>query len=817
MPSRIADDLEARVREAEIKSISEDVFDKNGRKAIMLVGPTGVGKSVLLRQIQRRDSSSSVGPIVDANAPTNRGRLGLAAAIIGKRPTGNAQSFINLAAKARLVGALPGVAQDALKCFEDCVSDLDRTQHAVYLDNLNLGTQHSVDWLFRILAAESKVCILGASKGHGNPPPGFIVRPVSMLEPEQMQILSGEWARRLRTPVDQLTAWLKKVAGGNPTLINLAVWALVQVGHRVAFEHHTISNLLLAVAKSTNSRTRQSWLWAITCRHRITARILDLLGERDGTFFENLSQQTFISDCLDEIGGVQIHPLAAGQLRQAFEFGDYALSEVERTLYQGVYPRLMSVELSPSAVMALHLEKLSYMASCDIDAASYELHQALTEYEFGQDFLRAAEITTIIDEIIENRKGDTPIIIKLAAAECQLAEHRADEAWRTLVEIDPTLVNNPNDATTIRYQCDRARCATGPAPRQGASLFDAIDTLLANLGPARATNDRDLIGRILFELGSAMRLVGRNTEALDYYEACVATAVNPRQALRALEEEAQLLRLMQNLGGASLALNRAHSLRFDQQVSGVGVSLYYQANIYRDQDNFSKATALYRNAESALTEIGDDYHLCCLLGDRAWMEFLEGKLELSEASLESARAIADAFGFGRERAEYWHSRYHIFAAREDWTNAYSALDSAYRLAKEFGNIYIQLDCLMHMVQRSVKNRAMPDGELFVHEMNEIERKGAGIIVFRGRALVYLGDGYYANGDNLTAYSYWKEGFTLVARYGNSRSNVELLAEIVAQRLDKFRSMELRLGVNKQWPDDATQADLPHLLQLFRGT
>src|SRR6185295_131212 len=178
------------------------------------------------------------------------------------------------------------------------------------------------------------------------------------------------------------------------------------------------------------------------------------------------------------------------------------------------------------------------------------------------------------------------------------------------------------------------------APLPGASIFEAVGLLKLGADTAATAGDQDLMALIHFELGGALRLAARNKDAIAEYEWVAKSNCDPLLKVRALEEQAQVYRLMQNLGAAEEALDRANAVRFEHNVLPTGIATYYTANILRDANQFKRADALYQRAEVELGEAGDEYWLCCLYGDISWMKYLSGEKTTAEVLSERAKQIA---------------------------------------------------------------------------------------------------------------------------------------------------------------------------------
>ena len=196
------------------------------------------------------------------------------------------------------------------------------------------------------------------------------------------------------------------------------------------------------------------------------------------------------------------------------------------------------------------------------------------------------------------------------------------------------------------------------------------------------------------------------------------------------------------------------------------------------------------------------------------MKYLEDDIPAARRHLEAARRLGETYGFQRELSEYWHMNYHFLIDEGKHLEAYNSLEKAFTLSMQYGNVYMQLDCLMHMVQRVVKDGEIEKTFDLIRKLEAIEQQGAGIVVFRGRSLIYQGDGLLSIGQRVKGFHAWREGFLLVARFGNSRTNVELLSDLIDPRRDQFKSLEAEFDEVDAWPTAEMSRELPGLAKLL---
>ena len=77
------------------------------------------------------------------------------------------------------------------------------------------------------------------------------------------------------------------------------------------------------------------------------------------------------------------------------------------------------------------------------------------------------------------------------------------------------------------------------------------------------------------------------------------------------------------------------------------------------------------------------------------------------------------------------------------------------------------------------------------EMRKIEETGCKIRVFRGRAMLVQADVFFLEKNYISAFEMYFNGFLTVALYGNSRTNVDLFADLY------YFSSDPKNGLNRQ--------------------
>jgi len=311
------------------------------------------------------------------------------------------------------------------------------------------------------------------------------------------------------------------------------------------------------------------------------------------------------------------------------------------------------------------------------------------------------------------------------------------------------------------------------------------------------------LSRSWLHLGMAYVRIGRNIEAKAAYENAQEYSSSKSQKILILMELSKMLRLQQFVDESLRPLTKCESLISDLNINK-GKYFYYLGNALRDLNEFDAAQDNYEAALRELREGIDDFTLTELYLDYSWMEYLRSEhvdFKKVYALLELGRDLAFSKGFGTEFSEYHHILYEIERDQDNLSSAFENLSIALNYAKEYSNIYMILDCLNHLAQKQYFQGDFDEIPKTIKQMEDVERTGCGIRVFRGRAKLVQGDAYYKIKEYKKAFDEWKEGFCTVALYGNSRTNVELFEDLFntpsfgekLSRKDKMKQIILETG------------------------
>jgi tetratricopeptide (TPR) repeat protein len=493
------------------------------------------------------------------------------------------------------------------------------------------------------------------------------------------------------------------------------------------------------------------------------------------------------------------------------QFIEYAISEY----YD---PKILATD-DDGLRRQLVSEKLAYTLRVDPQSGLAGLIEqvtaALSRFDFDrtESLLATSEQNALPEEI--------SIRIALLRAEYLLKKYDSKSSIELLESLSDKVRVASNPSLQARYLELTARCTANPVPIPHGDILRAVDLLreaslvceMEELVEERRT--------IHFALATALRSAGQSQTALDNFEVAFDWSCRARDsqlAVRCLDERVQTLRLMQDLPSARLALDESYRYRVEHNVSEAkGITDYYAGNIYRDSNDFVNARVRYENAQAFLIESGDDNTLCCLYADWAWLEYLDGSLSSArERQMESFR-LATAYRFGTELAEHWHTMFHLERDAGELSKAYEYLDMGLAEAKRSSNMYMILDCSMHSAQRALFQGDTATIEYIVEEMEAYERRGCGIRVFRGRTLVILGDAYYRDNRHSEAYDQWREGLVIVAKFGNSRSNVELFDDIFGAVEEQLRHVVSVYGLagslKRLWAEEELHTEFPAITSM----
>jgi tetratricopeptide (TPR) repeat protein len=790
-------DLKRALRRAELEQI-ETFVSSPGERTLVILGPSGIGKSTLLGCFAA-EHGDHIKARLDLGAPLNRSALGVAASLLTGLNTSATESFFKVASEARLAQD-ERLTRNALTVCEQLFPELVESEDVVLLDNVDKASARVRSWLFASVFREVRGHVVAAARSLPTEVADASTVDILRFGRERLRTLAESWSEHIALPADRVLDQLARLSNGHPVHAELVGWALSLLSTSSEMTRIDLSELLLEAWHSLPASDQASVGAAIPARHRVNDAILGEIAPEGR--LGAVADLPFASQIEDAAGGWIVHPVALDRLAKALAIEPPLIEQRRRVLTERVYPRLLTSNLSSDVRAALELERLRYLASLPSSNGFAAIEQAFRLALHDGKMWRADEVSQIALEALESPLGSLKMRSALVVIENSIAHHYVAEAQEHISRISASEVSRAAAPVRVRIQLLRAKCVTSPAATSGREIFSVSAALEATLEDSlQLKGDHCLTEEIRLELGHAYRLAARYEDALRCFADTEKHASNAAVRIRSIEEQGQLYRHMQDLPTAEAFQARAALMRVDsdQKISGHG--LFCLATLRRDQNDFLSADRLYGKALSLALDECDDYLVCNIKGDMAWMKFLDGDLAASRELLGEYERLARFYNFSRELAECWHMRFHLEAEAQNWPAAYRNLDTALQLANDFGNVVMQLDCLMHKVQQAVREERVDDADAIIAEMSRIEDCGCGIRVFRGRARIYQGDGFYTARRERDSGLAWREGFEIVALHGQSRSNVELLSNLIAERRDRFFAVLERFSdIAPEWPN-----------------
>jgi len=413
--------------------------------------------------------------------------------------------------------------------------------------------------------------------------------------------------------------------------------------------------------------------------------------------------------------------------------------------------------------------------------------------------------------------------VELAKAELYLQQYKPQAAIDILSKFIEVIKESEEPVYYARLLECFGSASINACTIAQTNLFDAVEKFKKSREIYEIHGCTSRIPKCLMELGKAYVFIGKSDEAEHVFQDSLNRAKeinNLKLAAKVLDETSKMYRLQQKVDNSMIPLQESFKIRKHiNDEKNLGTYYYYLANTLRDLDKFDDAIANYDIAEKYLINIDDKFKLSELYCDRSWLYRLKEDFEEAIIYIEKAWILAEKYSFGTEYSEYYHIKYEIAMASDDREEAYKNLDIALEYAKQYSNIYIILDCLNHVVQRAYALKDIDSIPKVIEEMESYERLGCGIKVFTGRAVMVQGDVYYDREEFVHAYSCWKDGLTIIALYGNSRSNVELFEDILNVRLKKLENVLMELGeevvlsFDQHWKSMGLENTFPAILQL----
>ena len=789
-------------RQFDLESV-RSLIASPGRKDLIISGESGVGKTTLLAMLHKSLGLSSNNLIIDASQTSARTRLGLASNVLASTFSDEANRFFSEASGRKTQGRFGANTFAAIDIFRRSLTSIAREHPYIFLDNVDRLSEELVIWLSEECEASNGPRLVLTTQNAKNFPERFSNYPLGAFSESDVTAIVSGWSGV--QDFEEVARICFQHSEGNGVQLALCRWAFEKLTLQQFKEATGLQELISCAIDHATPGERDVLQLTLSCDRRINSRIVSLLGgqEAQAEFQSHVLHSPFYVRFEDQSDDGRIHDIARRSLAKALGENPEKTNIQSRLAYE-VYPRLITSAEGDAFVRTLKLEGLAYKLSSDLVLGAKWLDDEFDKGRNLRDFVLCDALGELANEFREKTSPHTPMRLKLVLAESFVLTHDVQSALDLLRGVSAIKLRRESSDVRIRVKLLKGICATSDAPISGYGPLEGLKLMRECYEePDLSVSEHE--GRVLYEYAIALTLSGRNSEALNILNELSESNSNTHAALVADYAATRILLLMQRVDDARAALSRATERRISLDIGPVGMEEYLRGNILRDSDDFDQASEIYVRARELLTDERDIHGLCCLYGDWAWMNYLADDIEAMRSNLEQYKTLSSRYGFWREISEYWHMVFHLEIDEGRSEQAYSALDTAYELAAEYGNIYMQLDCLMHLVAREVEREDIEAALDLISEMKTLEELGAGISVFRGRALIYLGDLYLRLSQMNDAYRNWCSGFELVARFGNSRTNVELLQDYLDDRLEKFRAIEVDLSYQQWPPADLVQA------------
>ncbi len=424
-----------------------------------------------------------------------------------------------------------------------------------------------------------------------------------------------------------------------------------------------------------------------------------------------------------------------------------------------------------------------------------EIINALDEFDFSFTKQLISELEAYY---LKTQDIQWSYIAKIAKAELLLKQYDIESASFIINVLRTDSIYNNSAMFKSITDSLMGRLSVNPCSLDSCISIDEAISILNETIPSLEANCFD--SRIIityYWLGKAYVRTGQNKLAYNVFEKARKLNTTNIQKIEIYLEISKMKRLQQNLLEAAPPLDRCLAVIDRLKIKNKGKYFYYRGNVYRDSGENELAVEYYDLAFSELEAGDDDFTLCELYLDYAWLEYLrrnDFKLEQVRNYLDEGWKLAQKYHFGTEYSEYYHMLYEMQHYLGDDSNAEKNLLKALKYAYQYSNIYMILDCLNHKVQMYFRKKQYNEIPNVICEMKRIEKSGCKIRVFRGRAMLVQADVYFKEkkyGEALNEYFY---GFLLIALFGDSFTNVELFDDLYNQPTDEKLSRKQIINI-----------------------
>lgn len=791
-------------------SLKPDSEDGGKPKALLLQGPGGIGKTKLLARL-REDLSNEGGfdctTVVDLKTTAHRSALALLQTLATSLAISDVAYVENepfapfLDAIQRYNGSRDqekyALYNSVMQLFVECCRNKSRTKPvAIFFDTFE--TVKDIDlgnWILSLvskLGGKVAVVIAGRERIVLNPSEVHVlVLPVEGLSRPEIDVLARKMfeSRNILHDYDFDDAIIDRITDltdGRPILVALSIeWILedVDIEALLSIKKSDFEARLVNGLRYLKHDEDLIVLMMATIDRRLNPRIVEMLTgwtrDKCEDICKILTRFTFVKVIDSGHGSEKIYTLHDEMLRLVSQHVDFPIETKNRwrkCVVDKFYDDTIQQLSDPQAMQIMVAEKLYYQLRYSsqeaIEFFDEQMRSAVAGYDFDfADLLlsEAQNTETALDKRQEN-------VVRLNYAEMLAKRYQPFEAKKIFDDL--VLSFSPETETSFfsRANSGLGACIANGSTVVEANYNEAIALLKAGLDVCREKGLHDRVATILYELGYCFDILGQNDETLRYYSESNEMAFeigNMRLATATLDEMGKLRLRRYEVSEALDLFSRSLDIKEKMgDNKGKGASYHYIGNAYRDLDDFPEALKWYSLAETARSQVADDLGLCELYSDVAWLYFLDSDfVKALEFQDKCYYGYALPRHFGREIADAEHSYYHIKLELEGLDAALPWIEKSFKNAEIYSNTFILLDAAMHLIEAAYEKRNFEMMPYYYERMEELDRKGCGYRMFKGRATVVLGDAAYDDGDFDDAIEKWQYGYSIIAIHGRSRSSV----------------------------------------------
>ena len=828
-----------------LKLLSSPNEDKP--KLIVFHGAGGIGKTKLLNRIRERvlnELGYDATDVLDLRAITNRSSILLLKNISDSVSYDrNSSSFtpFHIAlykyndAKAQEKYAL---YDQLITTFLSCCREKAKEKpFLIILDTFETIQDIQLsEWILEVIIKnlEGPVGILLAGRKEiGISNIQSIRLPVGILSLNEIDELARKLfdAREIGQDYDLNQNTIKRLAyltDGTPILVTLAIEWLIEkadVERMLRLEKQDFEPELVKYLKNT---TRYGNLFDenFSTEERLIIRVMATIDKRFDSVILSMLTNWELEKCRGLCNKIKrfsfIKSLKHGDNNEAYislhdemlrlvqmyaNYPNDVVKKYQEDVVRNYYDRQILEINDPQQKQALIAEKLHYQLRYDpqggIEFFDGLMSKAIDNYEFEFCDLLLSEVVS--SEVELNIRYQN--IIELNRAEILVKKYKPFEAKPIFDKLVLTFSAEEETEYLSRAMNGLGACIANGATVIEINLTEAISLWKKSLDVCKAKGLEEQVASISYQLGYGYDLLGQHEEAIQYYgESCerARRLGNLKLVAKTLDEMGRLRRKRYEVLEALNLFKESITIKEQMNdTKSMGVSFHYMGDAFRDLDNFPEALKWYALAEKARQDVSDDYGLCVLYGDIGWLYLLDKNWEKAiEYTDKSYYDYAIPRHFGREMAEMEHSYYHIELEVNGLNAALPWIEKAFVNAEIYSNTFIYLDAALHIIEAAHEQGEYSKIPFYYEKMEELDKKGCGYRMFKGRAVNILGDINFIRKNFGEALAHWQLGYTIIAIHGRSRSSVlnfddhllkrenDLIIALVHSGLDTINSFKL---------------------------